>query len=170
MLHIISVVLNHISCISKMKKCEVLSILDVEGINYDPSVTCIESRQFLKQWILNNIEIVLVTAAKNEGLEVLFTPPYHLDFQHIELLWSFITGNIGRSYCFGTILLDVKEKLILVFSSIQSGNGNDLIDNLSYFLANRYVLLSSVTEGEIVATKRSTDGFLGMLQLACLLV
>ena len=80
--------------------------------NYDPSITSIEAKQFLKQCILSNIEIELVTAAKSEGHEGLFTPLYHADLQPIELLWAFTKGNTGRSYCLGTSLQDIEEKLI----------------------------------------------------------
>ena len=52
-----------------MKKMGVLSIFDHEGINYDPSTTCIEAKQFLKQWILKNIEIGIVRAAKVKGMK-----------------------------------------------------------------------------------------------------
>ena len=36
--------------------------------------------------------------AEAKGHKVLLTPPYHSDFQPIELVWAKVKGNVGRMY------------------------------------------------------------------------
>ena len=68
--------------------------------------------------------------ARNEGHEILFTPPYHSDLKPIELLWALIKGNIGRSYSLGITLTEVEEKLKNEFYLICSEVAQKLIGSM----------------------------------------
>ncbi|KAG9400550.1 hypothetical protein AC1031_010764 [Aphanomyces cochlioides] len=59
--------------------------------------------------------------AKDRGHEVVFTPPYHSDFQPIEMIWSIVKGAVGRQYNTSTKFPDVRERLDREFDCLRSG-------------------------------------------------
>jgi transposase len=90
----------------------------------------VELRSLAKEWINRNEKPEIVNLAEAEGHKVLFTPPYHSDFQPIELVWARVKGNVGRKYTNATTMKDVLERLDAEFVKLQSSGhasiqGND---------------------------------------------
>jgi hypothetical protein len=57
---------------------------------------------------------------------VLWTPPYHSDFQPIELVWALIKGNVGRQYNNETTLKIVHDRLMHEFDELEA-SGHDSV-------------------------------------------
>ena len=81
----------------------------------------------LKKWICEHGLIEIVQLAEEQGHEVLFTPPYHSDFQPIELVWEIMKGGVGRKYSSSTTLADICCRLNAEFASLQTTKGKKLI-------------------------------------------
>ncbi|KAG6959547.1 hypothetical protein JG687_00008744, partial [Phytophthora cactorum] len=48
---------------------------------------------------------------KGQGHEVVYTPPYHSDLQHIELVWAIVKGKAGQQYSTTTTFADILPRL-----------------------------------------------------------
>jgi hypothetical protein len=57
--------------------------------------------------------------AEEQGHQVLFTPPYHSDFQPIELVWALIKGNVGHQYNTNATLDIVYNRLMDEFRKLE---------------------------------------------------
>lgn len=77
-------------------------------------------RSRIKAYVAANVKLQTVRLAEEAGHRVLFTPPYHSDFQPIELLWAKIKGNIGRQYSNDTTMQVLQERLKEQFEAAMS--------------------------------------------------
>jgi transposase len=64
-------------------------------LSFDPTMSSIELKQLVKQFIVNNVKIEVERLAEEGGHTVLFTPTYHSDLQPIKLVWARVKGNVG---------------------------------------------------------------------------
>ena len=108
---------------SRMRKSEVINELRKLNIPHDESVTAIEAKVLLRDWIGNNVEPAVVLMARDRGHEVLFTPPHFSDLQPIELVWASIKGNVASSYDKYSTFQDVHNRLLSQFDHLRSEQG-----------------------------------------------
>lgn len=66
--------------------------------------------------------IAIVQYARSLGHDVLYTPPYHSDFQPIEYLWAEVKGKVARQYTNETRLGDVEARLKNAFKEVQDNH------------------------------------------------
>ena len=62
----------------------------------------------------------VVQLAKQQGHEVMYTPPYRCDFQPIEMVWSQVKGEVGRQYDLTTTKVIVKQRLEAAFEHLNA--------------------------------------------------
>ena len=98
-----------------MKKKECQEFLDEHGVQYDNNLSTIELKKKVCKYIKENVKLACEEAAENKGHKVLYTPPYHCNFQPIEWLWAKVKGNCGRMYSDGTTLTMCYERLVNQF-------------------------------------------------------
>ena len=97
---------------TKMKKNECLEYLIENQIPHrSGQVSAVELKKLVRKHIKETEKPHVVQLAEQEGHKVLFTPPYHSDFQPIELVWAHIKGVVGRQYNIHTRLQDVLDRL-----------------------------------------------------------
>ncbi len=86
------------------KKDQMMEYLDDKKVKYDSR----ESKQMIwekvRKYVLKNSKPVVCEMALEEGHEVVYTPPYHSEFQPIELVWGIIKGEVRRTHDYGTTL------------------------------------------------------------------
>ncbi|KAG7362121.1 hypothetical protein IV203_025787 [Nitzschia inconspicua] len=80
----------------------------------------------VKKRIRENVPFECERLAKEEGHEVLLTPPYHSDLQPIELVWAMVKCAVGRQYNNETTLELVHLRLLAQFDRLQT-SGYDSI-------------------------------------------
>ena len=78
----------------------------------------------------------VVQLAKQQGHEVLYTPPYHCDLQPIEMVWSQVKGEVGRQYDLSTTMAIVKQHLEAAFEHLNEDT-TGRIENLYAHVRNR---------------------------------
>ena len=103
----------------RMKKAELQQYLTEKGVTWDAGDSAVMLRSKVKEWINNNEPAEIVRLAEEQGHQVLFTPPYHSDFQPIELVWALIKGNVGRQYNTNTTLDIVHNRLMDEFRKLE---------------------------------------------------
>ncbi|KAG7373516.1 DDE superfamily endonuclease [Nitzschia inconspicua] len=81
---------------SKMKKEECLTFLQMNQVEIPERATAVELKALVKNHIRMNVPFECERLAKEQGHEVLLTPPYHSDLQPIELVWAMVKGGVGR--------------------------------------------------------------------------
>ena len=69
---------------------------------------------------VDTVEAEVVQLTKQQGHEVLYTPPYHYDLQPIEMVWSQIKGEVGRQYDHSTTMVIVKQQLESAFEHLNA--------------------------------------------------
>jgi hypothetical protein len=79
----------------RMKRQECIDYLTAKSIQYDPSMSAMEMKLLVKEYVASNVKIEVQHHAEEGGHTVLFTPAYHSDLQPIELVWALIKGNVG---------------------------------------------------------------------------
>jgi len=79
-----------------------------------------------KAYIEKNILIEVERLAREKGHRILFTPPYHSDFQPIELVWALVKGNVGRQYSNDTTLEIVYQRLVAEFGKLQRDGSHSI--------------------------------------------
>jgi hypothetical protein len=103
----------------KLKKQECIDYLTSKAVVFDPSMSAMEVKQSVKQYIINNVKIKVERLAEEGGHTVLFTPAYHIDLQPIELVWALVKGNVGRQYSNQTTLEIVYDQLMHEFNQLE---------------------------------------------------
>eukprot|EP00731_Ephydatia_muelleri_P030056 Em0021g579a len=73
----------------------------------------------LKAYV-DTVEPEVVQLEKQQGHEVLYTPPYHCDLQSIEMVWSQVKGDVGRQYDLSTTMVIVKQRLEAAFEHLNA--------------------------------------------------
>ena len=81
---------------NKMKKSEILKMLNDIGISFESGISVTEARLLLRKWQKEHILPEIVQLAAEEGHKVIFTPPHHSDLQPIESLWARIKSAIAK--------------------------------------------------------------------------
>lgn len=109
--------------VGRMKKADVLVVLDQKGLHYPEKVTAVEAKLLLKSWLRQNVEMEIVQLARAAGHEVLFTPPCYSDLQPIELLWAKVKGAAARTYKKGITFREVRDNLEKQFEELVSEDG-----------------------------------------------
>lgn len=110
---------------SKMKKEECLTFLQLQHVEIPDKPTAVELKALVKKYIKDNIPIECERLAKEQGHELLLTPPYHSDLQPIELVWALVKGAVGRQYDNNTTLELVQKRLQAEFDKLLvSGHGS----------------------------------------------
>ena len=102
--------------LGRIKKAEVITYLQDEGLEVDPTHTVRELVAQAKERIKATQKIWAEEIGMAYGHKVLFTPPYHSDLQPIELLWALLKGKVGCQYSEGTTLEMVLERLENAFA------------------------------------------------------
>jgi transposase len=95
---------DHVPKASKMHKHECMYYLQEKGVDFEASLTAIELKKLVKDHVAANEKIEIIRLSELEGHRVELTPPYHSDFQPIELVWALIKSNVGRQYDINTTL------------------------------------------------------------------
>lgn len=88
----------------KLKKAELQQVLTASGIPFAAKDTVATLRRRLKAYV-DTVEPEVVQLAKQQGHEVLYTPPYHCDLQPIEMVWTQVKGEVGRQYDLSTTMI-----------------------------------------------------------------
>ncbi len=115
---------------SKLRKIQVLELLNNYDVDYDKNITAIEANQLLRKWIRDNVQSAIVQLAEKEGHQVIFTPPHNSDLQPIELVWRRIKRAFTRLYTNNTTLKDVKVRLHKQFEILETEEGRDAISKI----------------------------------------
>jgi hypothetical protein len=113
----------------RMKKAELQQYLTENGVAWDAGDSAVMLRSKVKEWINNNEPAEIVRLAEEQGHQVLFTPPYHSDFQPIELVWALIKGNVGHQYNTNTTLDIVHNRLMDEFQKLEE-SGQESIQKM----------------------------------------
>ncbi|OQR96085.1 hypothetical protein ACHHYP_17037 [Achlya hypogyna] len=87
----------------------------------------------LKAYILANVLPFVVSLAHERGHEVVYTPPYQLDLQPIEMVWAYTKGRVGRQYFNNTTLQGVKDRLAHEFTTLPGKNISDCQQGTAMF-------------------------------------
>ena len=103
----------------RLKKAELQQVLTVSGIPFAAKDTVATLRKKLKAYV-DTVEPEVVQLAKQQGHEVLYTPPYHCDLQPIEMVWSQVKGEVGRQYDLSTTMTIVKQRLEAAFEHLNA--------------------------------------------------
>ena len=105
--------------VGKAKKAEIQHVLTTLGISFNAKDTLSTLRQKLKAYVAS-VDAEIVQLAKEQGHEVLYTPPYHCDLQPIEMVWSQVKGEVGRQYDVSTTMQLVHQRLAKAFEKLGS--------------------------------------------------
>jgi hypothetical protein len=62
-----------------MKKQEALYFLEAKSIPFDPRITAVKLKQFLRKYIKKNKQLEIICLGKKGKHKVLFTLPYYSD-------------------------------------------------------------------------------------------
>jgi len=111
---------------SKMKKEECLTYLQSKQVVIPPNASALQLKALVKKYIQDNVSFECERLAKEQGHEVLLTPPYHSDLQPIELVWAMIKGAVGRQYNNDTTLELVHQRLMAEFDRVLT-SGHDSV-------------------------------------------
>ena len=104
---------------NKMKKAECATFLASKNIEVDPRWSAMELKRKVKEWVDDNIPMEVDRLANERGHQVVLTPPYHSDFQPIELVWALVKGNVGRQYSTNSTLEIVYQRLENEFTKLE---------------------------------------------------
>ncbi len=91
---------------------------------------------------------IICNMAKNEGHEVVFSPPHYSDLQPIELVWANVKGQVGRQYTTETKLEDVRLRLEAAFDGLESKTVQGCINKANKMLKKLHDHLFKVDEQE----------------------
>ena len=111
---------SHIPKIHRMKKQDCINYLSEKGVAFPNDMLAIQLKKLVQEHIKQHEKYEIVRLAELQGHQVLFTPPYHSDFQPIELLWALIKGNVGRQYDDQTTLDTVYKRLMDEFEDVKT--------------------------------------------------
>lgn len=111
---------------NKMKKQECLTFLQSKQVEVPDNLTAVELKKMVKDYIKDKIPIECDRLAKEQGHELLLTPPYHSDLQPIELVWALVKGTVGRQYDNETTLELVHERLKTEFDKLLTSGHNSV--------------------------------------------
>ena len=103
----------------RLKKAALQQVLTASGIPFAAKDTVATLRKKLKAYV-DTVEPEVVQLAKQQGHEVLYTPPYHCDLQPIEMVWSQVKGEVGRQYDLSTTMVIVKQRLEAAFEHLNA--------------------------------------------------
>jgi hypothetical protein len=112
-----------------MKKHECIYYLLQKGVDFDGTLSALELKKLVKDYINTHEKIEIVRLAELEGHRVELTPHYHSDLQPIELVWALIKGNVGRQYDINTTLTIVYNRLMREFQKLQQ-SGHESINGM----------------------------------------
>ena len=92
-------------------KAELQQVLTASGIPFaaKDTVTVATLRKKLKAYV-DTVEPEVIQLAKQQGHEVLYTPPYHCYLQPIEMVWTQVKGEVGRQDDLSTTMAIVKQR------------------------------------------------------------
>ena len=90
----------------------------------------------LKAYV-DTVEPEVVQLAKQQGHEVLYTPPYHCDLQPIEMVWSQVKGEVGRQYDLSTTIVIVKQRLKAAFEHLNADTTGRIENLYAHVRKNR---------------------------------
>jgi transposase len=115
----------HLTCpadipkIDKLRKADCRAFLERKGVAYGATDTVPilhkRARDYIEAFEMRECEKL----AHEQGHTVLMTPPYHSDFQPIELLWARVKGEVGRQYDNQTTLSLVLQRLMDAFDRVE---------------------------------------------------
>ncbi len=105
---------------SGAKKADLIAYATAHQIAFTCNNTALVLRGKIKEWADRNVELVVVTLAKESGHMVLYSPPYHSDLQPIELVWAIVKGEVGCQYTVDTTFQDVKGRLVRSFENLKT--------------------------------------------------
>ena len=131
--------------IHKMAKDDIRALLEKKGVPTDASDLREVLMHRLKAWRDANIPPAVVSAAREKGHEVLFTPPRMCELQPIERVFGIVKGRIGRRHHAGIDYSKTKDMLVEEVSRVHRQKHRDgqrtliqaVIDS-SYREADRY--------------------------------
>ena len=112
-----------------MKKQDCIEFLLSKNVAVDKKTTSILLHEQVRKWISQNVKPECVRLAEAAGHKVLLTPPYHSDFQPIELIWAYIKGNIGHQYDKDSNYQVLLKQLQEEFTNLDQ-NGSALIQHM----------------------------------------
>lgn len=92
----------------------------------------------LSKFIECHIDPVICTMAKEEGHEVLFSPPHYSDLQPIELVWAIVKGEVGRQYSTDINFTILLERLQAAFTHLTSHQVQGCINKANECLRRLY--------------------------------
>ncbi|CEG78407.1 hypothetical protein RMATCC62417_13019 [Rhizopus microsporus] len=91
------------------------------------------SSQLTKETLLNTVENKHLTSAyasfgiaRKYNHMLIFTPPYHCELQHIEIVWSMVKGLVAYSPDLHEAVRNLKEKLDTALRNIDEESYFDL--------------------------------------------
>ena len=96
-------------------------VLTASGIPFaaKDTVTVATLRKKLKAYV-DTVEPEVIQLAKQQGHEVLYTPPYHCYLQPIEMVWTQVKGEVGRQDDLSTTMAIVKQRLEAAFEHLNA--------------------------------------------------
>lgn len=118
---------DKIRVISKLKKIPVLGTLDEYSVQYDDSISAVETKLLLWDYVRNNIDAEIVQPVLEMEHTVLLTPARYSDLQPIELVWVMIKSSIAAKYSYTTTFHDVRTRLEEEFKSLLTADGSETI-------------------------------------------
>ncbi|KAG7373531.1 DDE superfamily endonuclease [Nitzschia inconspicua] len=142
---------------SKMKKEECLTFLQMNQVEIPERATAVELKALVKNHIRENVPFECERLAKEQGHEVLLTPPYHSDLQPIELVWAMVKGGVGRQYNNETTLELVDQRLLAQFDHLQT-SGHDSIAGMIKQCAETSLKLFQELENDEVDSEDDEEG------------
>ncbi|PSN41732.1 hypothetical protein C0J52_25298 [Blattella germanica] len=80
---------------SKSKKADIQNWLQIHGITYDPSVTRTELLKLIEPYKCREKSYELDRIANEMRHEVIRLPPYHCQYNPIELIWARVKGEVA---------------------------------------------------------------------------
>ena len=101
--------------IHKMAKNDMRALLEKHGVPTDPSDLREDVMQRLREWRATSIPPAVVSAAREQGHEVLFTPPRMCELQPIERVFGIVKGRIGRRHHAG---IDYSKTRDMLFEEV----------------------------------------------------
>jgi transposase len=116
--------------VDKLRKADTIAFLERKGVIYEAKDTVAILHKRAKDYIEAFEMRECVKLAHEQGHTVLMTPPYHSDFQPIELLWARIKGEVGRQYDNETTLALVLERLQAAFDRVQTFDGHSSVEGM----------------------------------------
>jgi hypothetical protein len=111
-----------------MKKQEwwCIDYLTAKSIQFDPTMSAMEMKQLIKQYITTHVKIEVEHLAEAGGHTVLFTQAYHSDLQPIELVWVRVKGNVVQQYSNQSTLDLVYECLMHEFNVLEDSGHHSI--------------------------------------------